>query len=179
MTIYILFAALIGGFALFHAVKYIKGSKKHHMACANITLVVIAIASLVMIQISDEAVESDKLKYSHVDGLLVSGTQYDSENKEYYVFTQYGPKMTDTFVVAASDAELPLMCRLLGEVTVFYKGVEQVSLNGENCYRAMNAVKIIPDYVQMFLWLAIITVLILIGFNIIIAAAYFKCSASK
>ncbi len=179
MTIYILFAALIGGFALFHAVKYIKGSKKHHMACANITLVVIAIASLVMIQISDEAVESDKLKYSHVDGLLVSGTQYDSENKEYYAFTQYGPMMTDTFVVAVSDAELSLMCRLYGEVTVFYKGVKEVSLNSQTCYRAMNVVKIIPDYVQMFLWLAIITVLILIGFNIIIAAAYFKCSASK
>lgn len=179
MTIYILFAALIGGFALFHAVKYIKGSKKHHIAFANITLAVITIASFVTMNVCEEAIDDDKWLYSHVDGSLVSGTQYDSENKEYYAFTQYGPMMTDTFVVAVSDAELSLMCRLYGEVTVFYKGVKEVSLNSQTCYRAMNVVKIIPDYVQMFLWLAIITVLILIGFNIIIAVAYFKCSASK
>ncbi len=174
MIILILFAVLVGGFALYHAINYIKGSKKHHIAFANVTLVVIAIASLVMMNTSDDALEADKWMYKHVDGSLVSGTQYDSENKECYAFTQYGPMMTDTFVVAVSDAEMPLMCRLLGEVTVFYEGTKEVSLNEETCYRAVNVARIVPDYVYMFLWFTIITVLIFAGFNIIIAAAYLK-----
>lgn len=171
MIVLIILSAIVAGFALYHAVRYIKGSKKHHIAFVNVTLAVIALISLSAIFIYDSAVESDKAKYKDFDGSLVSGTHKDSEDNEYYLVTDYpGPK--GDAAVAKSDADLSLICKAVGEVRIYYTGVkEEIKVDGNTCYRLKDIVKISPDCLGILIWLTVITVLILAIFNIVIAVA--------
>lgn len=170
MIILIFLSAIVGGIALYHAVRYIKGSKKHHVAFVNVSLVIAAALSLVAIYICISAAQTDSLKYMSFEGYLVSGTHKDSEGNEYYVITDY-PGPNGDVVVASSDAELSLMCKAVGEVRVYYTGgKEECKVDGYTYYRLKNVVKISPDHLGILIWFTVITVLVLLAFNIIIAA---------
>lgn len=171
MIVLILLSAIVAGFALYHAVRYIKGSKKRHIAFVNVTIAVIALISMSAIFIYDSAVETDRSKYKHFDGSLVSGTHKDSDGNEYYLVTDY-PGPNGDVAVAKSDAELSFMCKAIGEVRIYYSGEKEVvDLDGNTSFRLKNIVKIKPDYLGIFIWFTVITVLMLIVFNIVIAVA--------
>ena len=171
MIVLILLSAIVAGFALYHAVRYIKGSKKRHIAFVNVTIAVIALISMSAIFIYDSAVETDRSKYKHFDGSLVSGMHKDSEDNEYYLVTDY-PGPNGDAAVAKSDAELSLICKAVGEVRIYYTGgKEEIKVDGNTCYRLKNIVKISPDCLGIFIWFTVMTVLILLLFNIVIAVA--------
>lgn len=179
VMILISFSVLVGVFALYHAVRYIKGSKKHHIAFANITLAVIVAASLCAVFVYDGAVDADRSKYKGFDGSLVSGTHKDSDGNEYYVVTNY-PGPNGDAAVAKSDAELSLFCKAVGEVRIYYTGgKEEISLDGKTCYRLKDIVKITPDLLGIFIWSAVITVLVFAVFNTIIAVYKAKNRTQK
>ncbi|MBP3793191.1 MAG: hypothetical protein ILA24_04035 [Ruminococcus sp.] len=171
MIVLILLSAIVAGFALYYAVRYIKGSKKRHIAFVNVTIAVIALISMSAIFIYDSAVETDRSKYKHFDGSLVSGTHKDSDGNEYYLVTDY-PGPNGDVAVAKSDTELSFMCKAIGEVRIYYSGEKEVvDLDGNTSFRLKNIVKIKPDYLGIFIWFTVITVLMLIVFNIVIAVA--------
>ena len=176
MIILILFAVLVGGFALYHAIRYITGSKKNRIFFADGVLVVIAVALISRACFCEISMHGDEEKYAHAQGALSSETLTDSENNEYYLITSNGN--FDNFVVKKSDAELSKMCTLLGDVRVYYIGVEEVRVNETTRYRVKNVAKISPDYYGMYISFTLITAQIFIVFNVVmlIAAAVAKRS---
>ncbi len=60
---FVLFGLIVAGFTIFHAVKRLKGSKKHRILLVNIVLAAVAAVSFILLEVDQKAIESSQRYY--------------------------------------------------------------------------------------------------------------------
>ncbi len=55
---FVLFGLIVAGFTIFHAVKRLKGSKKHRILLVNIVLAAVAAVSFILLEVDQKAFQA-------------------------------------------------------------------------------------------------------------------------
>lgn len=170
---FVIFGAIVAGFAVFHAVKRIKGSKKHRIRFVNITLIAVAAVCFALMMIDLKAIDSKRSKYQVYSGTVIGGVSFSKEEDGYYTFVQYGPFISEDFAVSADDAKLPWISKLYDQVAIYrdrnHKSgyYDIVTINGKRYEVLDSVVKIVPDYFLLFLGFIIIDLVTLTAFDLV------------
>lgn len=184
MILIILFGLIIAAFAVYHAVKYIKGSKKHRIRFVNIVLVAVAVVSAVLIFIDQQAIDSKRGKYRVSSGTLLSSLNYDKQVSDYYTFDSTALFSYSREAVKKSDAKLPWISKIYSPVAIYQSkdaktGFDTIEVNGQYYELYDKVVKIVPDYFMLLFFCILISAGVLILFNIAVVIAYVKNKTPK
>ena len=167
---FILFGAIAAGFAIFHAVKRIRGSKKHRIAFVNIVLIAVAAVCFALMMIDQKAIDSKRSKYTVHNGTILSGLYYEKQQDGYNFFHQTELFSSGEFVISESDAGLPWITKLYPHVAIYQSNDGQsdvVNIDGHN-YSVMKDVKeIVPDYFLLFFGYIVIDLVVLTAFDLV------------
>ncbi len=167
---FVLFGAIVAGFALFHASKRIKGSKKHRIRFVNITLIAVAAVCFALMMTDLKTIDSKRSKYTVHTGTIISGLYYEKQQDGYNFFHETQLFSSGEFVISESDAKLPWITKLYSHVAI-YQSIDGrsdiVNIDGHN-YTVMKDVKeIVPDYFLLFLGFIIIDLVTLAAFDLV------------
>ena len=166
-----MFGLIVAGFTIFHAVKRLKGSKKHRILLVNIVLAAVAAVSFILLEVDQKAIESDRSKYRVHNGTILSGIRYEKHEGGYYYFHESQLFSSGEFVIRTADADLPWICKLYSPVAIYQRNDAPWSYDninvGGNTYPLMQKVeKIVPDYFLLFLGFIIIDLSTLAVFDL-------------
>lgn len=167
---FVIFGAIAAGFAVFHAVKRIKGSKKHRIRFVNITLVAVAAVCFALMMIDQKAIDSKRSKYTVHNSSILSALYYEKQQDGYNFFHESQLFSSGTFVIAQSDADLPWITKLYSRVAIYQSNDGQsdvVNIDGHNYPVMKDVIKIVPDYFELFFGYIIIDLVTLIVFDVL------------
>ncbi len=153
--------AVLFGFTLYHAVRYIKGSHKHRIRLVNIVLVCVAAVSFVLLEVDQKAIDSNRSKYEVRNGTVLGTIEYKKQENGFCFFHQSKLFSSGNFVIKQSDAELPWICRIYSPVAIYRRhdaAVGKEMIDGQSYPRWDDVVKIVPDY-----WWLCVSVMIIAG----------------
>ncbi|WP_028505430.1 hypothetical protein [Ruminococcus sp. FC2018] len=184
MIVTIIFGVIIAAFALYHAVRSIKGSKKHRIMLVNIILAAVAVVCGVIIAVNTSVIESARSEYNVHNSTILGGVYFEKEQDGYYFFSSHTLFSSDEYVVSTDDVKLPWISRLVGEVAVCTSnsrshGYSQVEINGSKYTLWDNAEKIIPDFSFMLTYFIVLTALVAAIFDIAMLITYLKNRKQK
>lgn len=168
---FVLFGLIVAGFTIFHAVKRLKGSKKHRILLVNIVLAAVAAVSFILLEVDQKAIESDRSKYRVHNGTILSGIRYEKHDGGYYYFHESQLFSSGEFVIRTADADLPWISRIYSPVAIYQSkdapsGYDTDKID-EKSYPVMQKVeKIVPDYALLFLGFIIIDLFTLAVFDL-------------
>ena len=168
---FVLFGLIVAGFTIFHAVKRLKGSKKHRILLVNIVLAAVAAVSFILLEVDQKAIESNRSKYRVHNGTILSGIRYEKHEDGYYYLHESQLFSSGEFVIRTADASLPWICKLYSPVAIYQSkdapsGFSTENIDGKS-YPVMQKVeKIVPDYALLFLGFIIIDLFTLAVFDL-------------
>ena len=167
----IIIGIVLFGFTLYHAVRYIKGSHKHRIRLVNIVLAAVAAVSFVLLEIDQNAIDSNRSKYDVSNGTVLSTIEYKKQEDGFSFFHQSELFSSGNFVIKQSDAELPWICRVYSPVAIYRShdaSVGKEMIDGQSYPRWDGVVKIVPDYWWLCVSVMIIAGLLLIVFDAVL-----------
>lgn len=169
---FVLFAAVVAGFAIYHAVKRMKGSKKHRIRFVNIVLIAVAAVSFILLEVDQKAIDSKRSEYRVHNGTILSGISYKKQQDGYYFFHESQLFSSGSFVISQDDAKLPWISKLYSPVAIYQSndapwGYDNVKIGSESCPVMQKVEKIVPDYFLLFLGFIVIDVFTLAVFDLV------------
>ena len=168
---FVLFGLIVAGFTIFHAVKRLKGSKKHRILLVNIVLAAVAAVSFILLEVDQKAIESDRSKYRVHSGTILGSISYEKQTPSHLFFHESQLFSSGEFVIRTADASLPWISRIYSPVAIYQSndapwGYDTDKIGGKS-YPVMQKVeKIVPDYALLFLGFIIIDLFTLAVFDL-------------
>ena len=166
---------LMFAFALYHAIRYIKGSHKHRIKLVNIVLIALAAVSFVLLEVDQKAIDSKRSKYEVRNGTVLSALEYRKQENGCYFFHESALFSSGEFVIKQSDAELPWISRIYSPVAIYCRSDAATgweTIGGRVYARWDDVVQIVPDYAWLFIAAMIFAGLILITFDAVMLLRY-------
>ena len=170
---FVLFGLIVAGFTIFHAVKRLKGSKKHRILLVNIVLAAVAAVSFILLEVDQKAIDSKRSEYRVHNGTILGSISYEKQTPSHLFFHESQLFSSGEFVIRTADASLPWICKLYSPVAIYQRndapwGYDNINVGG-NTYPLMQKVeKIVPDYFLLFLGFIIIDLFTLAVFDLMI-----------
>ena len=168
---FVLFGLIVAGFTIFHAVKRLKGSKKHRILLVNIVLAAVAAVSFILLEVDQKAIDSKRSEYRVHNGTILGSISYEKQTPSHLFFHESQLFSSGEFVIRTADASLPWICKLYSPVAIYQSkdapwGYDTDKIGGKS-YPVMQKVeKIVPDYALLFLGFIIIDLFTLAVFDL-------------
>ncbi len=168
---FVLFGLIVAGFTIFHAVKRLKGSKKHRILLVNIVLAAVAAVSFILLEVDQKAIDSKRSEYRVHSGTILGSISYEKQTPSHLFFHESQLFSSGEFVIRTADADLPWICKLYSPVAIYQSkdapwGYDTDKIGGKS-YPVMQKVeKIVPDYALLFLGFIIIDLFTLAVFDL-------------
>ena len=168
---FVLFGLIIAGFTIFHAVKRLKGSKKHRILLVNIVLAAVAAVSFILLEVDQKAIDSKRSEYRVHNGTILGSISYEKQTPSHLFFHESQLFSSGEFVIRTADASLPWISRIYSPVAIYQSndapwGYDTDKIGGKS-YPVMQKVeKIVPDYALLFLGFIIIDLFTLAVFDL-------------
>ncbi len=168
---FVLFGLIVAGFTIFHAVKRLKGSKKHRILLVNIVLAAVAAVSFILLEVDQKAIDSKRSEYRVHNGTILGSISYEKQTPSHLFFHESQLFSSGEFVIRTADADLPWICKLYSPVAIYQSkdapwGYDTDKIGGKS-YPVMQKVeKIVPDYALLFLGFIIIDLFTLAVFDL-------------
>ncbi len=169
----IVIGVLLAAFTIYHAVRYIKGSHKHRIRLVNIVLIVAAAVSFVLFEVDQKAIDSKRSEYNVHNGTILGSITYEKWDSDHLFFHETQLFSSGEFVIRASDAKLPWICRIYSPVAIYRSkdtptDLKYERIDGKSYPLWQNIEKIVPDYAPLCIVTMIVAVLMLIMFDAVI-----------
>lgn len=168
---FVLFGLIVAGFTIFHAVKRLKGSKKHRILLVNIVLAAVAAVSFILLEVDQKAIDSKRSEYRVHNGTILGSISYEKQTPSHLFFHESQLFSSGEFVIRTADASLPWISRIYSPVAIYQSndapwGYDTDKIGGKS-YPVMQKVeKIVPDYALLFLGFIIIDLFTLAVFDL-------------
>ncbi|MBR1393870.1 MAG: hypothetical protein IJ561_08955 [Ruminococcus sp.] len=175
MTLYLVIGALALAVFTVCNLMLAEGRLKKPVRIVNILLYGLVALALVVSFLSAEINKSERKKYESYGGGLFDSVKYQGTENGYYVFREVKGFFSGgtTIAVPEGNATLPLITRLgFSPVIIYTQGEGETARDSSDPQRydevLTNAVKISPEYFWYCLSGAIITLVVLLLFNLIL-----------
>ena len=168
---FVVFGLIVAGFTIFHAVKRLKGSKKHRILLVNIVLAAVAAVSFILLEVDQKAIDSKRSEYRVHNGTILGSISYEKQTPSHLFFHESQLFSSGEFVIRTADASLPWIRRIYSPVAIYQSnyapwGYDTDKIGGKS-YPVMQKVeKIVPDYALLFLGFIIIDLFTLAVFDL-------------
>ena len=175
MTVYLVIGALALAVFTVYNLMYAEGRLKKPVRIVNILLYGIVLLALLVSFLSGEINKSERKKYEAYGGGLFDSVAYQGTENGYYVFREVKGFFSGgtTIAVPEESVSLPLITRLgFSPVIIYTQGEGETARDSSDPQKygevLTNAVKISPEYFWYCLSGAIITLVVLLVFNLVI-----------
>lgn len=169
---YILLGPLIIIFSIFNIITSIQRKEKMLVILNGALYAVIAFI-LIWNIVNTSITSHDSVNYNIYHGGILCSVEYDRTEGDYYIISRTGIMVCDEIAIPVNSANISSFSRLYKPVQIYCsKDTDQywteITVNSKKYYLCDSAVKIVPDFSDLFLTVLVIDIISIFFFNLIL-----------
>lgn len=182
IMIIIIITALFAALTVYD-IRRIRGRFRMPFRIVNAVLGAVILLAAVLFVYSETECEINSRDYDVSRSGLLGNANYTCTDGDYYIISSSGLFSSDAFAVPREQVKLPHITRLYSPVIILRVKADMRTEHGEERYTDKgyridwDVVRMIPDYFDLSVIMAVVSVLILVVFNLISFAVTIAANA--